>query len=177
MNSRNHDHRDEERCGECPIATSRRRFVRDTGLAVLAAMTAAGLSPVTALANIVMEVRPIRSRGALRTYRVPSTDSVLVDGDNDVIIVRSGDRIYAFSQRCPHKGARLEWREDESRIFCPKHKARFSAGGAHVSGRGSRDLDRYALRLEGREIVVDTDSVLRADRDAAAWRAGVVLVR
>lgn len=108
---------------------------------------------------------------------MPTTDAVMVDDENDVIVTRSRGKIYAFSRRCPHKGARLVWHESEDRIFCPKHKARFTADGDHASGRGSRALDRYAIRLEGREIVVDTSAVYREDRDPAAWRAAVAQVR
>lgn len=113
----------------------------------------------------------------MRAYSVPATDAVLIDVDNDVIIARSRGRVYAFSRRCPHKGTRLEWREDESRIFCPKHKSRFNAGGAHVSGRHTRNLNRYALRLQASEIVVDTGTVYRQDLDPQAWASAVISLR
>ena len=163
-----------ERCGDCPIATNRRRFLRDTGLAVVAALVASGLRPGVALARVLSEIRPVKSSGDLRTYVIGAQDGVMIDSDNDVIIARSRGKVYAFSQRCPHKGARLVWHEDESRIYCPKHKARFLAGGEHASGRRSRNLDRYALRREGREIVVDTGTVYREDADRAAWDAAVI---
>jgi nitrite reductase/ring-hydroxylating ferredoxin subunit len=99
---------------------------------------------------------------------------VFVDERNDVILARWQNRVYAFSIKCPHKGARLEWRESEGRVYCPKHKARFAPDGRHVSGRGSRDLDRYALRRAGDTLMVDTGAVLRADRDAARWASASV---
>jgi nitrite reductase/ring-hydroxylating ferredoxin subunit len=162
------------KCGDCPIATNRRRFLRDAGLTVIATLVASGLKPSSALANLIAETRPLRSSGPMRAYSVPVTDAVLIDVDNDVIIARSRGKVYAFSRRCPHKGTRLEWREDESRIFCPKHKARFNAGGAHVSGRHTRNLNRYALRLQGSEIVVDTGTVYRQDLDPQAWASAVI---
>jgi nitrite reductase/ring-hydroxylating ferredoxin subunit len=165
-----------EACGECPIATNRRRFLRDTGFAVVAALVASGLRPGLALASAVVEIRPVRSRGALRSYVISAADGAMIDADNDVILARSRGKVYAFSLRCPHKGTRLEWREDESRIFCPKHKARFLADGEHASGRRTRSLDRYALRREGREVVVDTDRLFREDTDQAAWQSAQVAV-
>lgn len=167
---------DAKACGDCPIATDRRRFLRDAGLTVIATLVASGLNPSSLLAGMIAETRPVRSSGSLRSYSVPATDAVLIDVDNDVIIARSRGRIYAFSRRCPHKGTRLEWREDESRIFCPKHKARFDAAGTHVSGRHTRNLNRYALRVQGREIIVDTETMYRQDLDAKAWASAVVVV-
>ena len=64
-----------------------------------------------------------------RTYAIPSADAIQVDVDNDVIIARWQNRVHAFSTKCPHKGAKLRWLEDEEKIFCPKHKARFGRDG------------------------------------------------
>lgn len=164
----------DKRCGECPIATNRRRFLRDTGLAVVAALVASGLRPGIAIARLVSEIRPVRVNGDLRTYIIGESDAVMIDADNDVIVARSQGKVYAFSLRCPHKGARLVWHDDESRIYCPKHKARFFGDGEHTSGRRSRNLDRYALRRDGREIVVDTGTLYREDKDASAWQTAVI---
>jgi nitrite reductase/ring-hydroxylating ferredoxin subunit len=155
----------------------RRGFLRDVGLTVAAALIASGLEPHAALASLVTRIKPVRSKGALRTYAIPSSDAVMIDVDNDVIIARSKGKVYAFSRRCPHKGAGLVWHESESRIFCPKHKARFDMDGDHVSGRQSRNLDRYAIRLQGSEIVVDTDTVYRGDQNAREWQAAVIPAR
>ena len=163
-------------CHHCPVAVGRRGFLRDVGLTVAAALIASGLRPHVALASLVTEVKPIRSRGALRTYAIPAADSVMIDVDNDVIIARSQGKVYAFSRRCPHKGAALVWNESESRVFCPKHKARFDIAGEHVSGRKSRNLDRYAIRLQGREITVDTDRIYREDQSPQEWRSAVLSV-
>ena len=164
-------------CLDCPVAMGRRGFLRDVGLTVAAALIASGLRPHAALASLVTEIKPVRSRGALRTYSVPQADTILVDVDNDVIVARSRGKLYAFSRRCPHKGAALVWHESESRIFCPKHKARFDVEGAHVSGRRSRNLDRYAIRLAGRELIVDTDTLYQEDENLSDWRSAYVEVR
>ena len=105
---------------------------------------------------------------------IDANDGVMIDVANEVILARSRGKVYAFSLRCPHKGTRLVWHEEESRIFCPKHKARFLADGQHVSGRKTRDLDRYAIRREGREVVVDTDTVFREDADNSRWQSAVI---
>src|SRR5512141_1384499 len=86
-----------ENCSECPIATNRRIFLRDTALAVVASLAASGLRPRVALANLVSAVSPVASAGALLTYPSPDDDAVFVDEANDVIIARSRGKAYAFS--------------------------------------------------------------------------------
>jgi hypothetical protein len=61
-------------------------------------------------------------------------------------------------------------------VFCPKHKARFRPDGAHDSGRASRDLDRYALNRQGSSIVVNLDTLHRADQEPEAWRSAVIVL-
>lgn len=145
---------------------------------MVAALFAAGAvsSPAVALAKTAAEVTPSRVRGVFRSYAVPATDSVSVDVDNDLILARWQNRVYAFSLKCPHRGTRLQWHGSEERIFCPKHKARFVPNGAHDSGRRSRDLDRYAISRQAGSVVVDLGTVLRADLDAPAWTAAVVVI-
>ena len=157
---------------DCAYTTqSRRDFLRSVSIAVVGAIVATGLDAAPAFAAVVTPVKPLRKSGSLFSYPLSTRDSVSIDESNQIIIARAGGRIFAFSQKCPHKGARLEWRDDESRIFCPKHKARLDGGGNHVSGRGSRDLDRFAIRLSGQELVVDTDKLYREDENPAEWAA------
>lgn len=161
-------------CNDCPLVVDRRRFLRNTGLAVLATLIATGLRPVEALAEAVSEIAPKRKIGTRLAYTLPGSNSVSVDPANDVIIARWNNRVWAFSLKCPHRGATLEWKENESRIFCPKHKARFTPDGNHFSGRSTTSLDRYAVRLDGMEIIVMMDEVLKQEENPAGWRSAVV---
>ena len=165
-----------ESCGQCPIHSNRRAFLRSAALSVVATLVVTGISPGAALAELVTEVKGKPVSAASRRYSLPPTDAVLLDDSHDVIIARYGRQVYAFSRRCPHKGALLVWHENEDRIFCPKHKARFIKTGDHASGRSSRNLDRYAVRLQGREIIVDTDTVYREDQSPKEWRSAVLQV-
>jgi nitrite reductase/ring-hydroxylating ferredoxin subunit len=162
-------------CGACPRELGRRLFLRDVALAALGVL-AVGAVP-SAVEGMVATVRPLDggSRDAVeRSYAIPAADGVSIDDENEVILARWQGRVYAFSARCTHRGARLEWRADEGRVFCPKHKARFQPDGAHASGRRTRDLDRHPIRRRGDTLVVDYDTVLRVDTDRAAWAAAVV---
>ena len=166
------------RCTDCPAAgASRRAFLRDVGVLVATFFGASALpSPARALVNTVTEIRPVGARGREHSYALPPGDSISIDVDNDVILARWQNRVYAFSLRCPHRGTRLQWHADERRIFCPKHKARFLSDGSHDSGRRSRDLDRYRIARQGDGIVVDLGAVLREDTDPDAWAAAVLVV-
>ncbi|HET9424620.1 MAG TPA: Rieske (2Fe-2S) protein [Gemmatimonadaceae bacterium] len=164
-------------CGGCELAkASRRAFLRDMAMAAIGAIAINALVPAEAMAAGVTEVLPAARRGTQRVYSLPASDSIQVDVDNEVIIARWQNRVYAFSTKCPHKGAKLEWRANEKKIFCPKHKARFDADGQHFSGRRSRSLDRYDLARAGDSVTVNVDALRREDRDAEAWKAAVVVL-
>jgi nitrite reductase/ring-hydroxylating ferredoxin subunit len=158
----------------CCFSVDRRAFLRATALGVLGAL--AGEAALPALAGAVGTTAPIRTGPLELRYPLPSADGVKVDESNEVILVRWQQRAYAFSTKCPHRGARLEWRADEGRVFCPKHKARFRPDGAHDSGRQSRDLDRYDLRREGTSLVIRLDALRRADTDPTGWAAAVAAI-
>ena len=160
-------------CEQCPVATSRRVFLRNAAATVAAAVAAVSIAtPALAFAETVTEIEPTGARAGSapeRSYALPSVDGVSVDVNNDVILARWENRVYAFSIKCPHRGERLEWRQSEQRVYCPKHKARFLADGTHFSGRGSRDLDRYSIRRDTRGLVVDLGQAIRRDKNPDAW--------
>jgi nitrite reductase/ring-hydroxylating ferredoxin subunit len=168
--SARHEHSREG--GSCFFFADRRAFVRAAALGVLGAL--AGEVALPELAGAIGSTTPTRRGRAELRYMLPAGDGVQVDEGNDVILVRWQGRAYAFSAKCPHRGARLEWRAVESRVYCPKHKARFRADGAHDSGRASRDLDRYDVRRDGSSLVIRLDVLRRADTDPAGWAAAVV---
>jgi nitrite reductase/ring-hydroxylating ferredoxin subunit len=155
----------------CFFSTDRRAFLRATALGVLGALV--GEAALPTLAHGIGNATPARSRGLELRYPLPAADGVAVDETNDVILVRWQGRAYAFSVECPHRGGRLEWRAQEGRVFCPKHKARFRPDGAHDSGRSTRALDRYDIRREGSSLVIRLDVLRRADTDPAGWAAAV----
>lgn len=52
-------------------------------------------------------------------------------GQDTVLIVRQGDRVYAYADACPHHGTPMAWRKDHylnaagDRIVCAAHGALF----------------------------------------------------
>jgi nitrite reductase/ring-hydroxylating ferredoxin subunit len=159
-------------CDECPLTVDRRVFLRAAALAAVGALVVG--SELPAFAGVVASVRPRGTAGGERLYDVPPLDGVSIDDTNEVILVRWQNRAYALSSRCTHRGASLDWRADEGKVFCPKHKARFHPDGVHAGGRRTRDLDRYDIHRRGNALAVDLSAVRRADTNADAWQAAVV---
>jgi nitrite reductase/ring-hydroxylating ferredoxin subunit len=147
--------------------------MRDAALAAAAILAGLGAASEL-LAGEPSPVTALRPTAATRSYAIPAADGAAVDVESEVLLVRWTGRAYAFALACPHRGTRLEWHASESRVFCPKHKARFRPDGAHDSGRRTRALDRYDLRREGDRLVVQLDVRRRVDDDPVGWEAAAV---
>lgn len=80
-------------------------------------------------------------------------------GAKRVCVVRSGEKVFAFEQWCPHRGAPLKDGHINGfeEIICPLHSFRFDLNtGQLASGGGCGDLVVYKTNLTegGLEIVV-----------------------
>jgi 3-phenylpropionate/trans-cinnamate dioxygenase ferredoxin subunit len=78
--------------------------------------------------------------------------------DVDLVIIQDAKQIYAFERACPHEQADLSLgRVVAGRLFCPRHLASFSLVDGKISaGWPSRDLRRYAVRVDDRYLWVNT---------------------
>jgi nitrite reductase/ring-hydroxylating ferredoxin subunit len=174
-----HEHHIHAQCdaAECAVPPGRREFLRDAFLSVAGALVAVGMSKASALAMPLELTSAMRASGALRTYAIPSVDGAQIDKDNDVILVRWQDALYAFSLSCPHQNTALKW--DGKHFECPKHHSEFTPSGAYVadSGRATRDMDRYAITRAGTGVSVELDKLYQQDTDEALWSAAVVKLK
>jgi nitrite reductase/ring-hydroxylating ferredoxin subunit len=162
-------------CGvACDHDEGRRAFLRD-GLMAVAALTAiAGTSaPLHAMARSY--ATGLASFGTV-TYDIPAADGAMIDKANRVILVRYQGMVHAFSLECPHKGTMVTWQPDQQRFYCPKHKSTFKPEGTRIQGKTPRNLDRFAVRIEGGKVVVDTAAEIDASKNAAGWAAAGVKV-
>lgn len=150
--------------------TDRRGFLRDGLLAVAALTAVAGdAAPLHAMARSF--ATGLAAAGTV-TYDIPAADGATIDRANRVILIRYQGMLYAADLECPHKGTMLQWQPAEARFFCPKHKSTFRPEGTRIQGKSPRSLDRYAVRLEGGKVVVDTGRAIEGD--ATGWaQAGV----
>jgi Rieske Fe-S protein len=149
---------------------TRRAFLQHTGCLVLAL----GLPreiwalPVTTISG--------RASGKTQSYPLPAADGVQIDYDAQVILVRSQNHVFAFNLSCPHEHAAVKWVAKDGRFQCTRHDSKYQPDGAYMSGRATRNLDRFAIRREGPSIVVDLDRLFQSDKDAAGWAAATISV-
>lgn len=105
-------------------------------------------------------------------------------GDTDILIIRDGDKVYASSADCPHKGAPLEdGAVCRGKLVCPWHKAAFDIASADVCEPPAlTGLKRYATEIKDGEVYVDLSAVTDSTRErqnrltAVSERAHVVII-
>jgi Rieske Fe-S protein len=160
-------------CANCTLH-DRRGFLREAAAATVAALGAVGVHPTIAGALPVRWVSALARVGAGPTYPVPATDGVQIDRDNQVILVRWQNTVYAFNLSCPHQNTALRWDEADARFQCPKHHSKYQPDGTFISGRATRNMDRLSVRRDADTIVVDVDAMYKSNEDQAAWAAAIV---
>ena len=163
-------------CDACPgpELPERRRFLRDAAVAATAALLSLGLSRAAAAAIPVRDATALGARGSRASYALPPADGVSIDRDNEVILVRWQNAVYAFALACPHQNTALRWNGSEGRFQCPKHKSQYRPDGTFISGRATRGMDRFSIKRQANGVVVDLDALHEEDEDASGWAAAVV---
>ena len=172
MKSSDSINRDNENdCEGCPLVPDRREFLRSVSALAIGAI-ALGLPIRSASAKVLASA--IAGRKQL-SYPLPAADGADIDRDNDVILVRYKNEVFAFNLSCPHQNTALRWNETDMRFQCPKHHSQYQPDGEFITGRATRNMDRLAIRRDAaNNIVVDPDTLYRSDEDAAQWQAAVV---
>ena len=163
-------------CSGCEIAEySRREFLRDAGIAAAAALALVS-APARLLAEPLRLIAAKATGATTRTYAVPATDGVSIDKDNEVILVRWQNAVYAFALACPHQNTALHWEEDNKQFQCPKHHSKYRPDGTFIEGRATRGMDRFAIAKSANGLTVDIDKLFEQEQDAKDWTEAVVHV-
>jgi Rieske Fe-S protein len=158
-------------CEGCPLIPERREFLRNAAAFAVAAISL-GL-PIRSVSARVMS-SAIGGRKTL-SYPLPAVDGADIDRDNEVILVRYKNEVFAFSLGCPHQNVALRWNETDMRFQCPKHHSQYQPSGEFITGRATRNMDRLAIRRDAaNNIIVDPDTLYQSDEDEAQWKAAVV---
>jgi Rieske Fe-S protein len=162
-------------CGGCALADAvgRRAFLRDAAGVAAALLALLGATPAVAAALPVRLTGALARRGPELRYPVPAADGAEIDREHEVILVRYQGAAYAFNLSCPHQNTALRWLAAEGRFQCPKHKSRYRPDGVFISGRATRGMDRFPIRLDGPELAVDADTLLRQDEARDRWETAV----
>ena len=160
-------------CGGCSLGESlkRREFLRNA-LAMLPFVIPSGAR------NLQFPIGFIEGTGsrADKAYPFPAVDGVSIDKGESVIIARFDNRVWAFSLACPHQNTAIRWDAGAGRFQCPKHKSRYRPDGTFIEGRATRGLDRFALRRDGDQLLVNLDTLYREDKDAGQWATAFITV-
>ena len=155
---------------------SRRSFIR-ASTCLGGAIAAVALLPadLRALPIHMVDGTPVGA-GAERSFLIPVADSVNVDRETSMILVRAQGRVFAFALSCPHEHAAVKWVGKEGRFACTKHDSKYLPDGKYISGRATRHMDRFPIRKDGGNVVINLDAVFRSDLDAAGWAAAEIAV-
>jgi Rieske Fe-S protein len=165
-------------CGSCPLVTDRRTFLQRSTAALGATLVALGLSAKRAhalsFAPTWITSEPRTGLGEEISYALPAKDGVQIDKERETILVRSLGSVYVFALSCPHQKTSLRWNESEDRFICPKHKSEYSADGYFVTGRATRGMDRYIVKLKDDKVIVDLTQLKKESDDPDGWKAAVI---
>ena len=177
--SRNGEENSAAECTEC-VMESRRSFLRGSALAaVIASFGAMGLSRAASGMTVgFVSGRRQGARGSQTvSYPLPAADGAQIDHDNEVILVRWQNEVYAFNLSCPHQHTALRWDDADHRFQCPKHHSKYQPDGEFISGRATRNMDRFTIKRDAsNNIIVDVDAMYRSDKDPAGWAAASLKV-
>ena len=161
-------------CRGCGARTSRREALGRISAAAVAALAGVALRPGTAEALPVVSGTGAQTGADERTYPLPSADGVTMDRDAQVILVRFQGKAYAFNLACPHENTALRWRQREVRFQCPRHESQYQPDGTFIQGRATRNMDRFAVKRAGDNLVVDLARLFRSDQQPQEWAAAAV---
>lgn len=97
--------------------------------------------------------------GSVDNYK-PGTVTAFTRGFFYLACLEDGGFL-AYSSRCTHLGCTLPWDRKENKFICPCHASAFDIRGVVLSSPAPRPLDRYPVKIENRQIYVDTSLKLK----------------
>jgi cytochrome b6-f complex iron-sulfur subunit len=76
-------------------------------------------------------------------------------------VVKDSDGSYwiGLYQRCVHLGCTVPFRDDCVSFKCPCHGSHYQVTGEYLDGPAPRSLDRFALSLNGEDVVINTGTL------------------
>jgi len=156
---------------KCFGDSDRREFLRAGGCFALALT---GLGFPGSLAGLPISETTGTGTANEKLYTLPASDSVNIDRQAQVILVRFQNNVYAFALACPHEHAAVKWLPKDHRFQCSKHDSQYQPNGTYTAGRATRNLDRFAIRREDASIVVDLHHWFESDKNSSGWASALV---
>lgn len=72
--------------------------------------------------------------------------------------------LMALFQRCVHLGCRVPWCATSVGFECPCHGSKYNAIGEYFDGPAPRNLDRFAVEVQGDRFIIKTGTILETPR-------------
>ena len=70
------------------------------------------------------------------------------------VVRKSPTEVIALAPQCTHLGCAYHWDAERKEFECPCHTSAFSMDGKVLSGPAPRSLDRYAVKVDGNQLLV-----------------------
>ena len=146
---------------DSPEEMSRRQFfVRlGVGSVAVAAVGTMAFSYEYLSPNVLYEPSPVVDAGKPDHY---APDSVTLDPQTAIYVVRAADGFFALSAICTHLGCLTAYKSDLGIIACPCHGSKFKRDGEKVEGPAPKPLPwlRTWLSDDG-DLMVDRGTTIR----------------
>jgi cytochrome b6-f complex iron-sulfur subunit len=82
-----------------------------------------------------------------------------MSSENVVTDPKDGSFWIALYQKCVHLGCTVPFRDNCVSFKCPCHGSHYNVTGEFLDGPAPRSLDRFALSLDGENVMVNTGSI------------------
>jgi Rieske Fe-S protein len=132
---RNDNHSPERNCFEGKL--SRREFFRRIGIFALLPLAAAWYS--------TSERSRLREK-QMKQLLIPDTLPDGISFFNKVIVIKSVEKVKAYSARCTHLGCLIN-KADNGNLVCPCHGSEFSSNGEVIRGPADKPLRNLLLKI------------------------------
>jgi cytochrome b6-f complex iron-sulfur subunit len=145
---------------DSPEEMSRRQFFVKVGVgsAVVAALGTAGFAYQYLSPNVLYEPSPIVDAGKPDRY---PPDSVTMDPQTAIYVVRTGEGFFALSAICTHLGCLTAYKPDLGIIACPCHGSKFNKDGVKIEGPAPRPLPWLRMWLsDDGNLMVDRSNAI-----------------
>jgi cytochrome b6-f complex iron-sulfur subunit len=87
-------------------------------------------------------------------------DTVHYFQDGRFYLAASDGELVALYQKCPHLGCKVDFCTSSGLFECPCHGSVYNVRGEYLHGPAPRGMDRFRLRIQGDQVLVDTGEVV-----------------
>jgi len=82
-------------------------------------------------------------------------------GADNTLAAAAENGYRALFQKCPHLGCRVPECQTSGLFECPCHGSKYTRWGEKVDGPAPRGMDRFASRIQGDKLLIDTGNVIQ----------------